>query len=407
MIVHVISVFLPLFLHHLLTNVLPILFDTVRSISSLSVSLVFIESKERKNKLRETVEGIKNKVSEKLDFPFCTLLFDCLVCLSVLFFLSFSYSISVSLLLDVSWCFSRNSYHFICFSCRLSWFCSLPLRLVSRPLCIHVSSSIPFIDPLVTRISRRFTRLFRFFLPLVFPLFMHRVIRLSSILFSWRMLLVTQLFSLWVTDGLFSSSSSSLGHLFLFDNNQLPNIARSASEDVCGTDQKSKGDVDEYPSPKDKDKDEGKIHVKACSLTLCVCGTHSLVTSWSLSSVDIIKVFDGNASMRKRTFRTIAVSRSATKDQLIAAALRSFHIHDDPRYYLLTDVYGKCLLTESEAFIILMNDSHLHLINLQQQTQMTSAKSMISCQSRVWLEKKERDQGSWWGFVLRIQMKEP
>lgn len=60
-------------------------------------------------------------------------------------------------------------------------------------------------------------------------------------------------------------------------------------------------------------------------------------------STDIIKVFDGNASMRKRIFRTIAISRSATKDQLIAASLRAFHIHDDPRYYILTDVYGKCL----------------------------------------------------------------
>lgn len=45
--------------------------------------------------------------------------------------------------------------------------------------------------------------------------------------------------------------------------------------------------------------------------------------------------------MRKRIFRTIAISRSATKDQLIAASLRAFHIHDDPRYYILTDVYGK------------------------------------------------------------------
>jgi hypothetical protein len=43
--------------------------------------------------------------------------------------------------------------------------------------------------------------------------------------------------------------------------------ARSASEDVAGSDQKSKGDADEYPSPKDKDKDEGKVQFKSVDNT--------------------------------------------------------------------------------------------------------------------------------------------
>ncbi|RWS29494.1 diacylglycerol kinase theta-like protein [Leptotrombidium deliense] len=84
---------------------------------------------------------------------------------------------------------------------------------------------------------------------------------------------------------------------------------RSASEEFSGQDQ-SRKDVDEYPSPKDKDKDE-----------------------------EIIKVYDGNSSMRRRTFRTITISRSATKEQIICAALRAFHIHDDPRHYIITDFY--------------------------------------------------------------------
>lgn len=56
--------------------------------------------------------------------------------------------------------------------------------------------------------------------------------------------------------------------------------------------------------------------------------------------IETIKVYDGNASMKRRTFRTITISRSATKDQIIAACLRAFHIHDDPRHYIITDAYG-------------------------------------------------------------------
>ncbi|KAI1290308.1 Diacylglycerol kinase theta [Halotydeus destructor] len=83
---------------------------------------------------------------------------------------------------------------------------------------------------------------------------------------------------------------------------------RSQSEEYPGLDQKK--ETEEYPSPKDKDKDE-----------------------------EIIKVYDGNASIRRRTFRTIAISRSATREQIVAAALRAFHIHDDPRHYIITDVF--------------------------------------------------------------------
>lgn len=70
-------------------------------------------------------------------------------------------------------------------------------------------------------------------------------------------------------------------------------------------------DADDYPSPKDKDKDE-----------------------------ETIKVFDGNASIRRKTFQTITISRNATKDQIVAACLRAFHIHDDPRDYIITDAYA-------------------------------------------------------------------
>ncbi|XP_074599951.1 diacylglycerol kinase theta isoform X2 [Brevipalpus obovatus] len=87
-------------------------------------------------------------------------------------------------------------------------------------------------------------------------------------------------------------------------------FTRSSSEELSSSDQRTKSEAEEYPSPKDKDKDE-----------------------------EVVKIYDGNASMKRRTFRTITISRSATKEQIIAAALRAFHIHDDPKHYIITDFY--------------------------------------------------------------------
>lgn len=43
--------------------------------------------------------------------------------------------------------------------------------------------------------------------------------------------------------------------------------------------------------------------------------------------------------MKRKAFRTITVSRSSTKEQIILASLRAFHIHDDPKHYIITDFY--------------------------------------------------------------------
>lgn len=45
--------------------------------------------------------------------------------------------------------------------------------------------------------------------------------------------------------------------------------------------------------------------------------------------------------MKRKAFRTITISRSATRDQVILAALRVFHIYDDPSRYIITDCYGE------------------------------------------------------------------
>jgi hypothetical protein len=45
---------------------------------------------------------------------------------------------------------------------------------------------------------------------------------------------------------------------------------------------------------------------------------------------EIIKVYDGNASFRRRIFRLICVSRQATTEELLTAALREFRITKNP-----------------------------------------------------------------------------
>ncbi|KRY54518.1 Diacylglycerol kinase theta, partial [Trichinella britovi] len=51
---------------------------------------------------------------------------------------------------------------------------------------------------------------------------------------------------------------------------------------------------------------------------------------------EILRVYDGNVSYENNVFRTCSVPRSASLDQILEAILRSFHIYDNPAYYMLT-----------------------------------------------------------------------
>ncbi|XP_006562734.1 diacylglycerol kinase theta isoform X4 [Apis mellifera] len=55
---------------------------------------------------------------------------------------------------------------------------------------------------------------------------------------------------------------------------------------------------------------------------------------------EMIKVYDGNNSLRRRIFRVITVPRQATTEQVLTSALRAFHITKDPSNFYLTDVYA-------------------------------------------------------------------
>lgn len=51
---------------------------------------------------------------------------------------------------------------------------------------------------------------------------------------------------------------------------------------------------------------------------------------------EVIKVYDGNASFRKRIFKTIIVNKSSSHLGIVEASLRTFHINDDPNRYYIT-----------------------------------------------------------------------
>ncbi|KAL0127366.1 hypothetical protein PUN28_005575 [Cardiocondyla obscurior] len=55
---------------------------------------------------------------------------------------------------------------------------------------------------------------------------------------------------------------------------------------------------------------------------------------------EMIKVYDGNSSLRRRIFRVISVPRQATTEQVLTSALRAFHITKDPSNFYLTDLYA-------------------------------------------------------------------
>ncbi|CAH1101865.1 unnamed protein product, partial [Psylliodes chrysocephalus] len=55
---------------------------------------------------------------------------------------------------------------------------------------------------------------------------------------------------------------------------------------------------------------------------------------------EMIKVYDGNNSFRRKIFRLIVVPRQAPLKQVLTQALRAFHITKDPNSFHLTDLYS-------------------------------------------------------------------
>lgn len=58
----------------------------------------------------------------------------------------------------------------------------------------------------------------------------------------------------------------------------------------------------------------------------------------SLISIEMVKVYDGDNSLRRRIFRVISVPRQATTEQVLTSALRAFHITKDPSTYEISSL---------------------------------------------------------------------
>ncbi|XP_063244088.1 diacylglycerol kinase theta isoform X3 [Bacillus rossius redtenbacheri] len=105
---------------------------------------------------------------------------------------------------------------------------------------------------------------------------------------------------------------------------------RSISEEFSSGDAGRPRDNEEGPHARDKDKDKDKDKDR----------DKGKEKEKEDRDEEFIKVYDGNSSFRRRIFRVITVSRQATLEQLLTAALRAFHITKDPGKFYLTDLYA-------------------------------------------------------------------
>ena len=63
-----------------------------------------------------------------------------------------------------------------------------------------------------------------------------------------------------------------------------------------------------------------------------------LNTNFSLTVfTEVVRLFDGSTSLKKRQYRSVSIPRNAPAQVLLEAALRTFHIADDPKDYYLTE----------------------------------------------------------------------
>ncbi|XP_064104651.1 diacylglycerol kinase theta-like isoform X2 [Macrobrachium nipponense] len=55
---------------------------------------------------------------------------------------------------------------------------------------------------------------------------------------------------------------------------------------------------------------------------------------------EVVKVFDGNSSLRRRMFRLVTIPRTATVREFLTAAMRAFHVSQENSKTYLTDAYS-------------------------------------------------------------------
>jgi hypothetical protein len=61
------------------------------------------------------------------------------------------------------------------------------------------------------------------------------------------------------------------------------------------------------------------------------------ILSVFLPDAEIVRIFDGNSSVKRRIYRTASVPKNAPAQVLLEVALRTFHISDNPKNYYITE----------------------------------------------------------------------
>lgn len=63
---------------------------------------------------------------------------------------------------------------------------------------------------------------------------------------------------------------------------------------------------------------------------------YKLILSIVLNA-EVVKVYDGEAAWSRRLYRPVVVGRNFSERELVAAALRAFHVAREPEQFELTD----------------------------------------------------------------------
>ncbi|XP_050389110.1 diacylglycerol kinase theta [Patella vulgata] len=56
------------------------------------------------------------------------------------------------------------------------------------------------------------------------------------------------------------------------------------------------------------------------------------------ADTEVLRVFDGNMSLKRRQYRTITVSKNASAQAILETSLKTFHISDDPKNYYIAEI---------------------------------------------------------------------
>ncbi|KAL5283235.1 DGKQ family protein [Megaselia abdita] len=107
-----------------------------------------------------------------------------------------------------------------------------------------------------------------------------------------------------------SNASSSAGSSVVAGHQQRPETSAKYEKEK----EKDKEKADKDKEKKDKDREE--------------------------RDEEMIKVFDGASSLKRRIYRVITVPRYFNLEQLLTASLRAFHISREPDAFYLTDLYA-------------------------------------------------------------------